>query len=92
MKLADSLYNWLQIKLVADRRPDDPAARDTLEFFARLLAEEHGVDISRLAYDVEEAVIHVHYVQHGQPKRHMFSREAAEILLRHIENEPRYGR
>jgi len=91
VKLADDLYHWLQIRLVADRRPDDEAARHTVEFFVQLLAEEHGVDPSRLTYDVEETVIHVRYVQHGQQKRHMFSREAAELLLRHIENEPRYG-
>lgn len=91
MKLADNLYNWLQIKLVADHRPGDAAARDTVDFFAQMLQEKHGVDAGQLTYDVEETVIHVRYVQDGQLKRYMFPREAAEKLLRDIENEPRYG-
>ncbi len=91
MNLADNLYNWLQIRLVADVRPDDVAAQETVDFFAQILQEQHGVDVARLSYEVEETVIHVSYIQNGQPKRYMFPREAAEKLLRDIENEPRYG-
>ena len=90
MKLADDLFNWLQIKLVSDHRPDDVAAHETADFFAGIL-QEHGVDIQQLTYRMDETMIHVHYVQNGQAKTHMFPREAAEKLLRDIEHEPRYG-
>jgi len=89
--LTDHLLHWLQIKLVADRRPDDAAAQDTVDFFAQVLQEEHGVDIEALSYRVEENVVHVYYVQAGQRKWHMFSRDAAEQLWRAVETEPRYG-
>ncbi len=91
VNLVDNLFNWLQIKLVADQRPEDLAARDTVAFFAEMLKEDHGVDTSQLSYEVEASMIHVLFVQEGKKKRQLFDREAAEKLLRDIEREPRYG-
>lgn len=91
VNLVDNLFNWLQIKLVADRWPEDLAARDTVSFFADILKEDHGVDVSQLSYEVDGSFVHVIFVQEGKKKRQSFAREAAEKLLRDIEQEPRYG-
>lgn len=49
MTLLDALFYWLQMKWIADARPDDGAARETMGFFAQILSEDHelksfGVD------------------------------------------------
>ncbi len=33
MNLQDTLFNWLQISIVAEARPEDGAARETKDFF-----------------------------------------------------------
>ena len=35
MRLDDALFNWLQIQIVAEARPDDNAAAETRDFFLR---------------------------------------------------------
>lgn len=35
MQLMDTLFNWLQIKVVWDARPADRSAKDTVEFLHR---------------------------------------------------------
>ncbi len=34
MNLQDTLFNWLQISIVAEARPEDGAARETKDFFS----------------------------------------------------------
>ena len=90
MKLEDALFNWLQIKIVADARPDDRAAADTLEFFATILREDHGltdVRISRL----DDSRAYVQYVQEGKTVTQTFDREEAEKLLHAINANPKFN-
>lgn len=90
MNLQDALYNWLQIKLVADARPDDHAAKETLDFFELILREDHGLDSFEVS-QTDDTMIHVRYGTDGKWKRQMFDRESAERLLADIEAEPRYA-
>lgn len=81
MGLMDSLFYWLQMKLVSDSRPDDAAARETAAFFAQILSEEHGL-VSHEVSRVEESKIYVDYRSaDGVDRTVWFDREAAEQLL-----------
>lgn len=90
MTLKDALFNWLQMKIVADARPDDKAAKDTLDFFEQILREDHkltGVEI----VDRDETMVHVQYEADGERKKQMFDRESAEQLLHDINSNPKYN-
>lgn len=90
MKLQDALFNWLQIQIVANARPDDRAALETCEFFADILTEDHGV--SELNIDkTDDTMVHIRYVVDGQAKKQMFPREVAEQLLHDINSNPKYN-
>ncbi|MBO8171172.1 MAG: hypothetical protein H0Z33_04675 [Bacillaceae bacterium] len=90
MKLFDALFNWLQIKIVADARPDDKAAVETRTFFEQLLKEDHDVSIVEVKKD--DTMYHIRYQQEGETvKTQMFDRESSEQLLDAIENEPKFG-
>lgn len=90
MKLEDALFNWLQIQLVADARPEDGAAAETLSFFAQILVEDHG--LTQFVVDkMDETMIHVRYVKDGREKLQLFPREAGEGLLRDIVANPKYN-
>lgn len=90
MKLQDALFNWLQIRIVADARPDDNAARETAEFFAEILREDHHLRDVTVAL-VDETMYHVQYESEGKTKRQLFDRESAEQLLADIEANPKYN-
>ncbi|WP_211246690.1 hypothetical protein [Cohnella pontilimi] len=81
MSLIDALFYWLQMKLVCEARPDDEAARATVDFFAQILSEDHDL----LSYDLtsqNEVKIYVTYTVKGESERTVwFDREAAEQLL-----------
>lgn len=51
MKLNEAIYNWLQIKVVAEARPEDRAAQDTYSFFSQILEEDHQVEILDVVLD-----------------------------------------
>ncbi|MFC0216323.1 hypothetical protein ACFFK0_28400 [Paenibacillus chartarius] len=90
MKLQDALFNWLQIRIVAEARPDDRAAMDTRDFFEQILREDHHLshfEVSR----VDETMIHIRYTADGTTKLQMFDREQAEQLLADIEANPKYN-
>lgn len=90
MRLEDALFNWLQIRLVADARPEDGAARDTLAFFEQILKEDHKLDSFAIA-DTDETMIHIQFGKDGRSKRQFFPREAGEQLLRDIIANPKYN-
>jgi hypothetical protein len=90
MKLQDALYNWLQIRLVAEARPDDGAAAETERFFADILKEDHGLEQFGIG-KTDETMYHVHYVKDGKKKVQMYDREAAEQLLEDIRSNPKYN-
>lgn len=81
MSLMDSLFYWLQMKLVCDERPDDGAARETVDFFARILSEDHGL-ASFHVERADEMKIYVTYRQGETERTVWFDREAAEQLVR----------
>ncbi|WP_019120743.1 hypothetical protein [Brevibacillus massiliensis] len=87
MKLSDALFNWLQISVVADARPDDRSARDTEEFFRDILTQDHQV--SQVSYSKDETMYILRYEASGVQKMQMYEIEAVEQLLRAIENEPK---
>ncbi|MBW7473675.1 hypothetical protein K0T92_02820 [Paenibacillus oenotherae] len=90
MRLDDALFNWLQIQIVAEARPDDGAAIDTRDFFLQILTEDHG--LANVAVDkVDDTMIYVRYEREGRSKVQMFPREAGEQLLSDIDANPKYN-
>ncbi|MEJ8544630.1 hypothetical protein [Brevibacillus borstelensis] len=89
MKREDALANWLQIRLVADARPDDRSAADTAAFFEEMIREDYQG--SGLAYQVVEDSYVVSVLFNQERFERRFDREEAESLLRAIEMEPRYN-
>jgi hypothetical protein len=89
LRLEDALFNWLQIKIVAEARTDDQAAEETMIFFEEILREDHKLaDFEAIA---DEDMIHISYELEGSRKKLMFSREAAEQLLADINSNPIYN-
>ncbi|HEX7066219.1 MAG TPA: hypothetical protein VF199_14220 [Bacillales bacterium] len=89
MQLQDALYNWLSIKKVAEKRPDDRAAQDTYAFFEEILEEDHHVSESKVRRENEMYVIH--YWIDGEEHTKQFPVELIDALLHSIEAEPRYN-
>ncbi|MFC3884253.1 hypothetical protein ACFOU2_12425 [Bacillus songklensis] len=82
----DAIYNWLTIKVVADARPDDHAAQETLAFFDLLLKEDHGVE--SLTFTKDDVMYLVTYVVHGEAKAARFPVELIDVMYEQIEREP----
>ncbi|WP_232698344.1 hypothetical protein [Brevibacillus daliensis] len=89
MKRSDALYNWLQIRVVLDERPDDLSAQDTESFFKQILVEDHKLNM--LTYVREELHYVLTYVTEEGPKETKFDRDAVELLLTAIQAEPKYA-
>lgn len=90
MERKDALYNWLQIKLVFDARPDDRAAVDTVQFFETILTEDHHMSEFKIA-SMDEETIYVHFTIDGQTEEERFDRELTEKLLHDINANPKYN-
>ena len=94
MRLTDTLFYWLQTKLMADRRPEDEAARESLRYFAQILSEDHGLQSIRVA-SRDQSKIYVSYTDRERTEQTVwFDREAAEQLgndLYGAEDEPAEG-
>ncbi|MFC5703622.1 hypothetical protein ACFPVX_20240 [Cohnella faecalis] len=81
MRLLDSLFYWLQMKLVSEARPDDGAARETVLFFAQILSDDHQLTSFQIE-SKDELKWYVSYSdKDGAVKTVWFDREAAEMLL-----------
>lgn len=89
MKLEDALFNWLQIKLVADARQTDSAARETERFFFDILCDDHLLKNLKVVED--DAAYHLQYEVDGTVRTQKFHRELAEKLLTDIRSEPKYN-
>lgn len=90
MKLEDALFNWLQIKVVSDARPNDSAAQETVRFFHEILMEDHNV--TDLSVEGSDATMYrLRFQVEGKSKLQMFDREAVDKLLTDIQSEPRYN-
>ena len=90
MKLQDALFNWVQIRLVADARPDDNAANETESFFAEVLRDDHKLGNVHIA-KLDDTMVHVRFEQDGATKTQMFDKEHAEQLLSDINANPKYN-
>lgn len=89
MRLEDALFNWLQIKIVAEARTDDHAAEETRIFFEEILRED--LKLVNIEVITDEMKIHISYELDGTCKKLMFSRESAEQLLVDINSNPIYN-
>ena len=83
MRLMDSLFYWLQMKLVCDQRPDDEAARETAALFSQMLTEEHGLAKFEICRMEEEKIYVTYQHKDGTERTVWFDRESAEHLLQH---------
>jgi hypothetical protein len=90
MTLHDALFNWLQIKLVAEGRPEDNAAKDTLHFFEQILREDHQLD-SFSVISSDDTMYYIQYEKEGKSKKEMFDRQLADQLLADILSNPKYN-
>ncbi|MGM0902569.1 MAG: hypothetical protein ACQEXB_15895 [Bacillota bacterium] len=86
MSLQDKLYNWLTIKVVVDARPEDTAARDTMNMFEQLLANENGIQSPEVTMD--EDMYYVEVDTNEKQKTYRFPRELIEVMLDQISTEP----
>ncbi|MDF2837241.1 MAG: hypothetical protein K0Q63_2881 [Paenibacillus sp.] len=90
MRFEDALFNWLQIKIVAEGRPEDDAAKRTLDFFEEILREDHG--LTRIAIETMDAgMILVAYDKDGETHTSRYPRELGEALLTDISSNPKYN-
>ncbi|SEN10742.1 hypothetical protein SAMN05518847_102179 [Paenibacillus sp. OV219] len=90
LRLEDALFNWLQIQIVANARPDDHAAADTRDFFLEILTEDHHVENLHI-HKVDDTMIHLRYDKDGRAKLQMIPRESGEQLLQDINENPKYN-
>jgi hypothetical protein len=90
MVLQDALFNWLQMKIVSDARPDDGAAKETLDFFGIILTEDHLLSEVVVGNENEDK-LYIQFVQAGESKKQLFDRERAEQLLTDINSNPKYN-
>lgn len=90
MNLQNALFNWLQIKTVADARPDDHAAKETLGFFEVILTEDHKLSNFEVA-NIDDTMYFIRYESEGKSKTQMFGRDEVEQLLEDINSNPKYN-
>ncbi|MGM9933378.1 hypothetical protein [Pradoshia sp.] len=84
--LMDAVYNWLTIRIVYDVRPDDTAARDTVQMFEKNLEEDHGID--RYAYEKKDGWYTVVFTKDGKEDQFRYREEMVEVMLKQILKHP----
>ncbi|MCS1350578.1 hypothetical protein [Mechercharimyces sp. CAU 1602] len=89
MQREEALLNWLQMKIVCEARPHDRAARDTEQFFATMLREDHGIDI--LHVSLEDSFFRVRYTCEDKQEEKEYPQPVARQLLDMIQAEPKYN-
>lgn len=89
MKLEDAIFNWLQITVVNEARPDDLAAKETSEFFREILTQDHNVE--QISYERDPFKYLVTYSINGNEEKRNFDLMLVDKLLVDIENEPKYN-
>lgn len=90
MRRDDAIFNWLQITIVQKARPNDRAAKETVQFFEEMLREDHHV--IEISEQLVDGFYHVEYqIRDDQERKTIrFPREFAEKLLHDILSEPKY--
>ncbi|SFS49521.1 hypothetical protein [Marininema halotolerans] len=89
MRFEDTLFNWLQIRLVWNARPKDGSAEETVRFFEQMLTEDHGV--RELSLTMEADQYRISWQKEDGEEARLYDRKQAESLLQSIEAEPRYN-
>lgn len=89
MKIEDAIFNWLQITIVYKARPNDSSAKETSEFFKRILAEDHN--ISEISYELDGFTYNIRYEIDGKEGSIRFNSTMVDKLITDIENEPKYN-
>lgn len=89
MNFEAALFNWLQIRIAADHRPDDQAAQQTADFFLSVLRDTHGIGDIRV--ESGEDLVRVIYEKDGTESVKSFDRQMAEQLLADIEANPKFN-
>ncbi|NRD78733.1 hypothetical protein HPT25_15330 [Bacillus sp. BRMEA1] len=84
--LHDVLYNWLTIKVVCDARPEDTAAKETLDHFDKILHSEYEVE--KIDITKDDVMYFLSYQHKEEEKKTRFPRELIEIMLNQINKEP----
>ncbi|MCH1623930.1 hypothetical protein [Fredinandcohnia quinoae] len=84
--LQDAIYNWLTIKVVADARPDDISAVDTLQLFEDILTKDFQVGDKTIQKDDE--MYYVTYSIDGEEKKVRFPIELIDIMHNQIQGNP----
>jgi hypothetical protein len=82
----DALYNWLSIKVVCDARPEDSAAKETLDLFDDIITNEHK--LTNVEITTDELMYYVSYDQGEETKKTRFPRELIEVMLDQINEQP----
>jgi len=88
MKLDDSIFNWLQIAVVYEARPEDLSAKETAEFFRQILKEDHN--ISQIRYERDPFQYTVIFNKDGKEEKKTFDSMFIDKLIEDIEKEPKY--
>jgi hypothetical protein len=89
MRLQDALFNWLQIKIVADARTDDGAAVETMAFFETILREDHG--LTAFSVTMCDESYSISYESASESNTLIFDRELADRLLADINGNPKFN-
>ncbi|WP_202076634.1 hypothetical protein [Caldalkalibacillus salinus] len=84
MKLDDAIFNWLQIRHVAEMKPDDEAAQDTYEFFTTILEEDHH--LTDIEVKLEDNMHIVSFVKDEQERSKTYPSEFVHQLYHDLEN------
>lgn len=89
MTLDDALFNWLQIRYVAEQRPDDGAAKETFQFFTELLKEDFK--LQKIEVQTDNGMYVVQYVHEDSQEEKRHPIEFVHQLYIDIESEPKYN-
>lgn len=88
MKTEDAIYNWLQIAVVHEARPEDMAAKETVVFFRDILTTDHN--ISDIRYERDPFKYTVFYTIDDKENKVVFDLVLIDKLIEDIEKEPKY--
>jgi len=83
-----AIFNWLQIAVVHEARPEDKAAEKTSAFFKEILREDHQLD--KVSYERDDFHYIVTYEREGKVEKKTFATSTVEKLIEDIENEPKF--
>ncbi|WP_223700375.1 hypothetical protein [Sutcliffiella deserti] len=84
--LQDTLYNWLTIKVVAEARPDDKSAQDTMHLFESILKDDHH--IKDIIVTKGNPMYTVSYAKDGEVHKTRFPVELIDVMIEQIKSEP----